>query len=154
MSAPDFDAPLDLEMVVELAEALRPVELSVAERDRMRSRILKRVLAVPPAGTLTVRAAEGAWQDHSPGVRLKVLREEPALRSMTFLLRLEPGAQIPVHSHSMEEHCYVLEGEAVVGDQVIRAGDWHVALPGTEHREFFSKTGCLILVRGEIRDRG
>lgn len=153
MNTLDFKAPMDVETLTELAEALRPAELSAAERDRMRSRILRRVLAPPPPGTMTVRADEGTWQDYSPGVRFKVLREEPALGSMTLLIRMEPGAIVPLHAHSMEEHCYMLEGEATVGDQVIRAGDWHVALPGTEHTGFLSKTGCLILVRGEIRDR-
>lgn len=153
MNTSNFKSPLDIETSSDLAESIRPVELGSAERDRMRARILERALAAPPTGMITVRADDGAWQHYSPGVTLKVLREEPSVKSMTFLIRMEPGSNIPVHPHSQEELCFMLEGEAIIGDHVIRAGDTHIALPGTAHTQFFSSTGCLILVHGEIRDR-
>ena len=43
----------------------------------------------------------------------------------------------------------MLEGEVFLGDHVIREGDWHVALPGSTHSEYFSKSSCLLLIRAE-----
>jgi len=142
---------LDSEVAAALAEALRPAELSARERDRMRARIVSRVKLAPPDGTLTVRAREGIWEDCAPGVQIKVLRKEPELSSMTYLVRMTPGSVAPAHSHSQEEHCLVLAGEACMGEHILHAGDWHVALPGSTHHNFSSRTGCLLLIRGEIR---
>ena len=149
MKALNTHSPLDAETISALAEAIRPAELGVTERDRMRARILRRAVAPPPEGTITMRAEEGAWRDYSPGVTIKVLRHEPEARRSTFLIRMAPGAHVPVHPHAEEEHCLVLEGEVSLGDHVIREGDWHVALSGSTHSEFFSKTGCLLLIRAE-----
>lgn len=141
------DPVLDSEVSGALADAIAPLELRAAERDRMRERILRRVRAPAPAGTLTLRANEGIWQHYAPGVETKILREEPASNSVTYLVRMQPGARVPVHQHPQVEECLVLEGEVHLGDHVIRRGDWHVALPGSAHDDFWSKTGCLLLIR-------
>lgn len=104
----------------------------------------------PPDGTMTTRAHEGIWQDYSPGVQIKKLHQEPKLSSMTFLVRMAPGSVFPVHDHAQEEHCLVLEGEISIGEHILCAGDWHVALPGSTHRNSTSRTGCLLLVRTEV----
>jgi quercetin dioxygenase-like cupin family protein len=142
---------LSPEVTEALADALRPAELAAGERDLMRARILNRVTAAPPEGTTTVRAHEGTWQDYAPGVQIKVLHQEPKLSSMTFLVRMAPDSVVPLHDHAQEEHCLVLEGEASMGEHILHAGDWHVALPGSTHHNFSSRTGCLLLIRAEVR---
>ena len=117
----------------------------------MRTRILNRVKAAPPDGTTTVRAHEGVWQHYAPGVQIKILHQEPKLSSMTFLVRMAPGTVAPAHDHAQEEHCLVLDGEASMDEHTLRAGDWHVAMPGSTHHNFSSRTGCLLLIRGEMR---
>ena len=107
-----------------------------------------RVKAAPPDGTTTIRADEGTWQDYAPGVQIKMLHQEPKLSSMTCLVRMAPNSVVPVHDHAQEEHCLVLDGEASMGEHILHAGDWHVALPGSTHHNFRSRTGCLLLVRG------
>ena len=149
--ASESDRVLGPEVTEALANALRPAELAAAERDRMRARILNRAKAAPPDGTLTVRAREGLWQDYAPGVQIKILHQEPKLSSMTFLVRMAPGSVAPAHDHTQEEQCLVLEGEASMGEHILHAGDWHVALPGSTHHNFSSRTGCLLLIRGEMR---
>ena len=149
--ASESDRVLGPEVTEALANALRPAELAAAERDRMRARILNRAKAAPPDGTLTVRAREGLWQDYAPGVQIKILHREPKLSSMTFLVRMAPGSVAPAHDHTQEEQCLVLEGEASMGEHILHAGDWHVALPGSTHHNFSSRTGCLLLIRGEMR---
>lgn len=144
------DPTLDSEVSSALADALAPLELKAAERDRMRKRILSQVAAPAPTGMLTLRANEGIWRNLAPGVEMKVLREEPTSNSMTYLVRMQSGARAPVHEHRQAEECLVLEGEVQLGDHVIRSGDWHVALPGSTHDDFWSRTGCLLLIRSEI----
>jgi quercetin dioxygenase-like cupin family protein len=117
----------------------------------MRARILNRVKAAPPDGTTTIRAHEGIWQDYAPGVKIKILHQEPKLSSMTCLIRMAPDSVAPPHDHAQEEHCLVLDGEASMGEHILHAGDWHVALPGSTHHNFSSRTGCLLLIRGELR---
>src|SRR5215475_14283676 len=107
--------------------------------------------AAPPDGTTTTRAQEGTWQDYSPGVQIKILHQEPKLSSMTFLVRMAPGSVFPLHDHAQEEHCLVLDGEASMGEHILLTGDWHVAMPGSTHHNFSSRTGCLLLIRAEMR---
>ena len=145
------DSMLDADLTDALADGIAPVELSTAERERMRARILKRVAAVPPSGMVTVRAHEGVWRDFGPGVQIKVLHEDSSTNTMSYLVRMKPGARVPVHSHTQEEDCVVLEGEVVIGEHVMRSGDWHLARPGSTHADFCSKTGCLLFIRSEIR---
>ena len=111
---------------------------------------LNSLKAEPPDGTTTTRAHEGIWQDYGPGVQIKILHQEPGLSSMTCLVRMAPNSVVPVHDHTQEEHCLVLEGEASMGEHILHAGDWHVARPGSTHHNFGSRTGCLLLVRADM----
>jgi quercetin dioxygenase-like cupin family protein len=144
---------LDADIVAAIADGLVPIELSSAARDRMRAHILRRVTAALPSGMSTVRSNEGDWRHLAPGVQIKVLHEEASLNTMSYLVRMEPGARAPVHTHAQEEHCLVLEGEVHIGEHVMRSGDWHVALPGSTHADFLSKTGCLLFIRAEMAAR-
>jgi anti-sigma factor ChrR (cupin superfamily) len=145
------DSMLDADLSDALADGLAPIELTTAERDRMRARILKRVAASPPSGMVTVRAQEGDWRDFAPGVQIKVVHEDSSTNTMSYFVRMEPCARVPVHAHSQEEHCLVLEGEVIIGEHVMRSGDWHMARPGSTHVDFWSKTGCLLFIRSESR---
>ena len=144
---------LDADLTDALAQDIPPLELSTAERDRMRARIVERVARAPPSGMATVRADEGAWRDLAPGVQIKVLHQDSATNTMSYFVRMQSGAHVPVYSHAEEEHCLVLEGEVTIDKHVLRSGDWHVAQPGSTHANFWSKTGCMLFIRAEIRSR-
>lgn len=109
-----------------------------------------RVLAAAREGrTQVVRADEGEWQAFVPGIRVKLLRQDPRSRTQTSLWRIDPGAMIPPHSHVAEEECLVLEG-AIVHDGIrYAAGDFLLAAPGARHHAFTSPEGALLLIRGE-----
>jgi anti-sigma factor ChrR (cupin superfamily) len=150
MKPPPRQSVLDLELIEALADAVAPVELSSQQRDRMRTRILKRAATTAPSGTKTLRNAEGEWEAMCPGISFKILHVEPTSNTRSMLIRMEPGSHVPVHSHTQEEHCLVVEGEVAIGEHIFRAGDWHIAMPGTMHSDFSTKTGCLIFIRAEI----
>jgi anti-sigma factor ChrR (cupin superfamily) len=150
MNQREHESLLDGELTEAMAQAIAPVELSAQQRDRMRARILKRAAATAPSGMTTLRTTEGVWESMGPGLQFKVLHVEPATHTRSILIRMEPGSAVPVHSHAQEEHCLVLEGEVTIGEHVFRSGDWHVAMPGTTHADFRTKTGCLLFIRAEI----
>jgi anti-sigma factor ChrR (cupin superfamily) len=153
MKRPEHEPILDGELRESLTNAIAPVELSAQQRDRMREHILKRAAASAPSGMKTLRSTEGVWKQIAPGIQLKVLHVEPTTNSRSFLLRMEPGSRVPVHSHTQEEQCLVVEGEVTIGEHIFRAGDWHVAMPGTTHSDFSTRTGCLVFIRAEIPAR-
>jgi hypothetical protein len=51
-------------------------------------------------------------------------------RRRVYLVRMEPGAKMPGHSHEGHEECMVLRGEVWLGEFLIRAGDFHFWHPG------------------------
>jgi quercetin dioxygenase-like cupin family protein len=82
-------------------------------------------------------------------VRKKIVDENQARGTLTFVIDMAPGSEIPAHPHALDEHCLVVEGEAWVDDHVLRRGDWHVAKAGSMHGVLSSRTGCLLLIRSE-----
>ncbi len=145
---------LDQDTWEALAAALKPRELGQTQRDSMRTRILARVSAPAPEGTRTIRAEEGEWIPFLPLVEMKLLRQDLENRNQTVLYRLHPGAEFPSHAHTQEEECLVIEGEMLVGDHAVRAGDVHIAAPGHSHPPIRSPLGALILVRSELGAAG
>lgn len=79
------------------------------------------------------------------GIFVKPLRFDNATkRSPVFLLKFEPGASYPNHSHPAGEEVYVLEGEIRFGPDQLHAGDYLYTSPGATHAAY-SKTGCTML---------
>jgi quercetin dioxygenase-like cupin family protein len=137
-----------------MLEALQPVELPGERAAAMKRRLIARVRAskdvaaeVPP-GHSTVRANEGEWRSFMPKVHIKVLMREGD--TMSYLLRLEPGAMIPPHDYPQTEECVVLEGEVRIGEQTVHPGDYHVARAGHDHQLLRSESGALLFLRGAI----
>ena len=77
---------------------------------------------------------------------VKVLRyDEATRRAPTILLKFEPGAIYPGHSHPGGEEIFVLEGEVRLGKDQLRKGDYLYTAPGNKHA-VLSKGGCVLLV--------
>lgn len=146
-----------------LAEGLAPAYPTPTVAHAVKQRLLARVraeeaantavTAAPPCepgaeGWTTVRADEGEWRPFLPKVQIKVLRREEDI--LTYLLKLEPGAAVVPHDHPVDEECLVLEGEARIGELVVRAGDYHLAPRGKPHGMITSETGALLFLRGAV----
>jgi quercetin dioxygenase-like cupin family protein len=143
-----------MQMFERLATAMVPHNLSIARRQRLRSRIINRARDTSPAGTYTVRADAGQWRIFAPGVSMKVLRSDAATHSMTALIRMQSGARLDTHCHHQTEECLVLEGEICIGNHRVAAGDLHVAKPGVRHDVLVACSEVLLLVRSEIPPAG
>lgn len=100
----------------------------------------------PDAATLVARAAEQDWQNSgSDGFLIKPLYEDVDSGQRTWLMKVAPGADAPMHDHQQLEQIYVIEGEFSDQDNTYRAGDFAVRAPGFLHTAS-SKTGALVLL--------
>ncbi|HMV54252.1 MAG: cupin domain-containing protein [Burkholderiales bacterium] len=131
-----------------LAGALEPLPPASARGAALRSRLLERARASREESGrfITVRRDEGEWRPLVDGVRVKMLNDGAAARSV--LVDIEPGGVLPIHRHNEHEECVVLRGEAQLGDLVVREGDYHIALAGSRHGRVSSRSGALLYLRG------
>lgn len=97
-------------------------------------------------GTVTVRAGAGDWIDVSPGLKIKIMNRIEALNRETFMAWLQPGAEYVDHDHDQDEEIYMIEGDLIIGDVVLKAGDFHVARAGRHHPVHRTRTGCLCII--------
>lgn len=170
-SKPD-DAPADDDAVIgpelassldaALADAVPPRSLSAAASRRMRDRIMARATLsdrggapVPstavsePEGTATVRGGEQGFEHFGDGIVRKLLVADDGAGRETALYRLDPGSFFETHSHTHLEECWVLEGDVLVGDFPVYAGDMHLAWPGYDHPRVLAPNGALLLIKSQ-----
>jgi anti-sigma factor ChrR (cupin superfamily) len=147
-------AETDASLAHEIAlwdERLAPLLLDTPEAEppphlfeRIKAKIATR--EPKPTAPKTVRAGEGRWETIAPGVERKVLRFDKARQRVTFLVRGAPGARFPSHAHDDDEECYVLSGDLSFGPLTLRAGDYHLAVPGVAHPVGTTAGGCMLLM--------
>jgi len=149
MSTKPNDEGADGSCFEQIAGAVAPAEVQAETRERVWMKIHERVAPLAPVGTTTSRASEAEWIALSPLVKCRRLRVDTVAGSQTVLVRAEPGGRIPGHRHTQDEECIVLEGECHIGNHHLRAGDAHFAPAGSWHGDISTRTGALVLVRGE-----
>lgn len=137
---------LDAEVQAWLDQAVTPAAVDAAAQARVKQRVLHRIAAESTPRHVTVAAPQGLWQPFAPGVTMKLLHQDGA--TLSYLLRLQPGASLPAHRHPQDEECLVLEGEMHIGDIVIGAGGYHLGRRGVLHDRLTSPGGALIFLRG------
>jgi anti-sigma factor ChrR (cupin superfamily) len=94
---------------------------------------------------LTGSETTGWKQLPVPGAWIKLLSFEPSRGYAVLLGKLEPGVRYPAHTNAGPEDFYILTGDLHVGEQTLRAGDFHHADAGSQHGENFSVEGCTLL---------
>lgn len=112
----------------------------------VKSRLMGAV-KMPANVSALVRMNEGAWEPAgSEGLERKFLYRNKATGEMALLLRVQPGAVYPSHSHARTEHLYVIDGDLAFDDHTLLSGDYEATEPGRDHASARSETGCLALV--------
>ncbi len=98
-----------------------------------------------------VRNKQEAWQPliekgiHYEGISVISLHyDEEKKRSTTILLKFEPGATYPYHNHPAGEEIFMLEGEAIFEQVILKQGDYLYTPPGFKHSAT-TKKGCTML---------
>lgn len=85
------------------------------------------------------------WTPSSfPGIEQKVLFNDPASGMSTVLVKMAPGAQVPLHSHMGIEQAYVIEGSVVDHDGEVTAGNYAWRDVGNTHVNK-SPNGAIVL---------
>jgi len=89
---------------------------------------------------------EAPWQDDGDGFLYKPLFEDPAAKMKTWLMRVEPGAEAPLHAHEELEQVYVIEGEFYDSEHTYGPGDFVVRAPGAMHTGGSHNGATVLLV--------
>ena len=150
------DDNIPAELTGSLLNASAPIHPGTSRANRILNRVRERIVDQPApsiSDLLTVAVGDGQWIEPLPGNRVKMLRVDEDTQS--FLVRLEPGTRFPAHSHPEDEETFVrgggkngeMEGEVLFGDQLLSAGDYHLARRGSFHEEIFCEKGCLMFIR-------
>jgi anti-sigma factor ChrR (cupin superfamily) len=69
-----------------------------------------------------------------------------------MLVRMTEGASYPSHRHAAAEECLVLEGDLIVGEDVLRAGDFQRSEAGSVHPPQSTRAGCLLYILSSLED--
>lgn len=135
------------ELTVALAEAVTQIAPPEARASELKSRVMARIHGKKSFDLITIRATEGEWITLLPGVEKKTLSEDPKGQVQSYLLRMAPGSTLPPHEHITDEECLMLEGEVMIGDIRLSAGDYHFARKGSQHGLVTTQTGGLAFLR-------
>jgi anti-sigma factor ChrR (cupin superfamily) len=62
------------------------------------------------------------------------------------IVRFEPGARFPLHTHERPEFIFVLEGELVQGGRRLGRGWASISTTGTVDEDVHSEKGCIFVL--------
>lgn len=95
---------------------------------------------------------EPQWEAVAPGIECKLLAGDDERNVISMLVRLEPGASYPPHTHAGPEELHLLEGELWIDDRMLVAGDYNFGPPGGSDERVWSETGCACVLVTSTKD--
>lgn len=119
----------------------------MAQTARKMAHAPRRAPKVQPTinGSTYVKPQDMPWtKTQFDKVWIKVLYEDKAKGEMTCLIKLDPGAHLPMHKHPELEQAFVLEGSMADHDGTCSAGEYVWRKAGSFH-ENASETGAVVL---------
>jgi len=105
-----------------------------------------------PMASRVVHANELEWEPiRYPGCAVKTLMVDPKAGLLTVLLKMEPGAELPDHEHSMMEQTYMLEGRLVDRDGPeagleVGPGEFVYRPAGSRHSAWTPEGGLMLAI--------
>jgi anti-sigma factor ChrR (cupin superfamily) len=103
--------------------------------------IFKKPFSLPPE---ILQNSEAGWQQLREGVALRLLFLDSDTEYRVGLIRFEPGASVPLHLHTGDEHIYVLSGSQQDERGLYSAGSYIYNPQGSRH-SVISQKGCMVL---------
>ena len=99
-----------------------------------------------PGEVRCVNTADLPWRPSSfaPGVFVKDIAVTDGLEMQ--IVRFEPGARFPLHTHERPEFVFILEGELVQAGRRLGPGWASVASAGSLDQDVHSDTGCVFVL--------
>lgn len=149
-----------------LAALTPPVPPPVALKERLLQRIRAEGAGEPAvqiwkqwspdraeAGLTLLPKSVETWEPTGvDGVEVRRLFVDEAQDRATMLVRMKPGSSYPTHRHGGSEECYVIEGDLLVGEYRMRAGDYQRASGGSVHGVQSTEGGCVLLIISSLHD--
>ena len=145
-----YNQSLDNDVVEQMAVSVKPEMLSKERTESIKTKIKRRIkknTSEVDQLYVTIPAEEGTWVEIAPKIEKKVLDIDPKTNKESFLVRIHPGCDVPGHAHDHDELCLMLEGEVMLGDLHLKAGDFHLARKGSEHGTIRSEQGALLFIQ-------
>lgn len=104
-------------------------------------------------GLFIARSEGMPWQSiDTSGCQKKILFVDNREKSVTSIVRMQAGTRFPPHHHGGVEEVFVLEGDLVVEGQPMKPGDYCRAERTAVHRESFTESGCVFLLKASQHD--
>ena len=121
----------------------------------LRERLAERIS--PEAGSEPVvppvpEWSEPAWEKVAPGIECKLLATDEERHRVSMLVRLEPNASYPPHTHAGVEELHLLDGELWIDERKLVPGDYNYGAPGDGDDLVWSETGCTCVLVTSTRD--
>jgi anti-sigma factor ChrR (cupin superfamily) len=101
-------------------------------------------MATMPPRSRIISISDLLWEERQPGVRRKLLWEDPATQRRAIMNRIEPSAQFPCHRHLGDELVFVIEGALSDDFGTVTAGNMSYRPPGCVHT-ISTKHGATVL---------
>ena len=108
------------------------------------------VAAVDDSLDEILQAARSWEQLSAKGIFLHRLEVDQKQQRVVALVRMEPGARFPPHSHDEAEQCVVLHGDLRLGQRRMVAGEYRYWRPGEPQPAQTTEEGCLLLVSSPL----
>ena len=105
-------------------------------------------LVPPPAPQWT----EPDWEHVAPGIECKLLATDPERQRVSMLVRLDPGASYPAHTHAEVEELHLLDGELWIDARKLFSGDYNYGAPEESDERVWSETGCTCVLTTSTTD--
>lgn len=104
-------------------------------------------ISAPVEGSMRFSATGIEWQRTDvDGFWVKPLYEDTARGEKTMLMKVDPGAFVPIHAHTGElEQIYVIEGSFYDQHATLKAGDYCCRAPDAPHLAG-SKDGAILML--------
>ena len=145
-------------------ESLRPVVHAFASwptdvlrpAPSLQQRLAHRIAAdtgKPPVLPAARQWSEPQWERVAPGISCKLLATDTEKHIVSMLVRLDPGASYPPHTHAGVEELHLLDGELWIDERKLYPGDYNRGEPGAADKRVWSETGCTCVLITSIKDR-
>ena len=95
---------------------------------------------------------EPEWQKVAPGISVKLLANDTEKHVVSMLVRLDPGASYPAHTHAGVEELHLLDGELWIDDRKLYPGDYNYGRRGEGDERVWSETGCTCVLITSTKD--
>jgi len=104
-------------------------------------------ISAPVLKSVYYRSDDAEWQaTEAEGFWIKPLFEDKSQGEKTMLMKVDPGAWSPLHTHPGElEQIFVLQGSFFDQDRTLQPGDFCCRSPDAAH-EAGSQEGAIVLV--------